>query len=66
MANWTGSPCSMHTAMTEAQSPTIEPTEISISPVTMIKVMGSATMAVGAIPANAIEILEEVRKYRET
>ncbi len=52
--------------MTEEQSPTIEPTEISISPVTMIKVMGSATTAVGAIPANAIEILEEVRKYRET
>ena len=61
-----GSPCSIDTAMIEEQSPTIEPTEISISPVTMIKVMGSATTAVGAIPANAIEMLEEVRKYRET
>ncbi len=52
--------------MTDAQSPTIDPTEISISPVTMINVMGNATIAAGVMPANAIEMLEAVRKYRET
>jgi hypothetical protein len=48
--------------MTDAQSPTIDPTEMSISPVTMINVIGNATIAVGVIPASAIERLEAVRK----
>ena len=48
--------------MIEAQSPIIEPTEMSISPVTMISVIGSATIATGIIPASAIEILDAVRK----
>jgi hypothetical protein len=52
--------------MNDEQSPTIDPTEISISPVTMISVMGKATIAAGVIPASAIEMFEEVRKYRET
>src|ERR1700730_17964321 len=66
IATSTGSFCSRQTAMTDAQSPTIDPTEMSISPVTIIKVMGNATIAVGVIPASAIERLEAVRKYRET
>ena len=66
IATSTGSPCSRHTAMSDAQSPTIDPTEISISPVTMINVMGNATIAAGVIPAKAIEMFEGVRKYRET
>src|SRR3981081_1735224 len=66
IATSTGSFCSRQTAMTDAQSPTIDPTEMSISPVTIIKVIGNATIAVGVIPASAIERLEAVRKYRET
>jgi hypothetical protein len=49
--------------MKVAQSPTIDPTEISISPVTMINVMGKATIAAGVIPASAIEMFEDLRKY---
>ena len=56
----------MQTAIAEAQSPTIEPTEMSISPVMMISVIGKATIATGATPASAIEMFEVVRKYLET
>ena len=52
--------------MKDAQRPTIDPTEISISPVTMINVIGKATIAAGVMPASAIEMFEDVRKYRET
>jgi hypothetical protein len=58
-----GSPCSKHTAMKVAHRPMIDPTEISISPVTMIKVIGKATIAAGVMPASAIEIFEDLRKY---
>ena len=66
MAASIGKPCSMQTAMADAHRPTIEPTEISISPVMMISVIGKATIATGAMPASAIEMLDEVRKYSET
>ncbi len=66
IATSTGSPCSRHTAMSDAQSPIIDPTEISISPVTMIRVIGNATSAAGVMLASAIEMFEGVRKYRET
>ena len=48
--------------MIDAQRPTMDPTEMSISPVMMISVIGNATIAVGAIPASAIEMLEDVAK----
>src|ERR1700749_1872254 len=59
-------PCSRQTAINEAQSPTIDPTETSISPVIMIRVIGNATMATGVIPANAMDRFDGVRKYRDT
>ena len=54
------------TAIDDAQSPTIDPTEMSISPVMMISVIGSATIATGIMPASAIEMFDDVRKYCET
>ena len=38
--------------------PVIEPTEMSISPVMMIRVMASATIATGMAPAMAIEMFD--------
>src|ERR1700741_4680691 len=66
MAASIGIPCSRQTAINEAQSPIIDPTETSISPVIIIRVIGNATIATGVIPANAIERFDGVRKYRET
>ena len=57
------SPCSRQTARLAAHRPTIEPTEMSISPQTITSVIGSATIAVGITPATAIERFDAVRKY---
>src|ERR1700693_1900605 len=62
----TGSLCSRQAAITAVLRPTMEPTDISISPVMMIKVIGSAMIAVGVMPAKGIDRLEELRKYLDT
>ena len=54
-----GSPCSIATASVAAQSPTFDPTETSISPVTMTRVMPRATIAAGTAPAIAIEMFDD-------
>jgi F420-dependent methylenetetrahydromethanopterin dehydrogenase len=51
--------------MTAAHNPMIDPTEMSISPVTMIKVIAKATMAAGMKAAIAMEMFDAVKKYSD-
>ena len=48
--------------MMVAHKPIIEPTEMSISPVMMMRVIGRATIEIGMAPASAIDKFEEVSK----